>query len=119
MEEIVIPFATYIGDSFTLMHDNARPHTANIVKRYLEEVELEVMDWPACSPDLNPIEQVWDRLGRQTRQRDPAPSTKETLKTALLEEWDRIPQEFIDNLIRSMPRRLGAVIKARGGSTKY
>ena len=52
----VVPFSGYIGENFIFMQDDARPHTAAIVRQYLEEVEVLVMAWPARSPDLNPIE---------------------------------------------------------------
>lgn len=119
LEPIVMPFAPYIGDNFQLMQDNARPHTAAIVSEYLREVEIDVLPWPARSPDLNPIEHVWDKLGKQVKQRDPTPTNIGDLKRVLEEEWNRIPQDFIDNLIKSMPRRLQAVLTARGGNTKY
>lgn len=69
-----------------LMQDNARPHTARIVTQYLDDVEIRKMDWPSRSPDLNPIEHVWDMMGRKIRNRVPAPSNLEQLKEALTEE---------------------------------
>lgn len=119
LEEIVVPFAPFIGEEFILMHDNARPHTAAVVLQYLRDVEINVLGWPARSPDLNPIEHVWDKLGRQIKKRNPGPTNLRDLKNALQEEWDAIPQNFIDDLIRGMPRRLEAVRRARGGNTKY
>jgi len=119
LEEYVVPYAPYIGDRLQLMQDNARPHTANCVRDYLELVAITVMDWPARSPDLNPIEHVWDKLGQLIKKRNPAPTTFQELRSALTEEWDNIPQEYIDSLIKSMPRRMEAVVKARGGNTKY
>ncbi|GFV94535.1 kinesin-like protein [Trichonephila clavipes] len=63
------------------------------------------MDWPAYSPNLNPIEHVWDMLGRRIPARQPPATCLPELRSALLDEWCNIPQDQIDNLILSMPRR--------------
>ncbi|GFU40689.1 transposable element Tcb2 transposase [Trichonephila clavipes] len=63
------------------------------------------MEWPACSPDMNPIEHVWDALGRRVAGHQPPPQTLQEWERALLEEWDRIPQLVINSLIDSMPQR--------------
>lgn len=94
LEPIVMPFGPYIGENFCLMQDNARPHTAAITLGYLREVEIEVLEWPARSPDLNPIEHVWDKLGRQVKQRNPAPANLRDLKSALVEEWNELLSMF-------------------------
>lgn len=119
LEPHVVPFAPFIGDDFILMHDNARPHVARIVNEYLAEVEIPVVNWPALSPDLNPIEHVWDALGRKIRCRVPRPANLQQLSDVLIEEWNQIDQAYIQNLIDSMPRRIAAVIRARGGNTSY
>lgn len=119
LEPHVMPFAPFIGDDFIFMHDNARPHTAHIVNRYLFEVGITKMNWPARSPDMNPIEHAWDILGRRVRQRNPAPRNVPDLKLALVEEWDNLPQELIDNLILNMGNRIQVLIMARGGNTRY
>ncbi|GFW23126.1 DDE_3 domain-containing protein [Trichonephila clavipes] len=62
------------------------------------------MNWPAYSPDLNPIEHVWDMLGRRIAARQPPPTCLPELRRALFDEWCNIPQDQIDNLILSMPR---------------
>lgn len=115
----VLPYAPFIGDEFILMQDNARPHAARIVRGFFDEVEITAMDWPPRSPDLNPIEHVWDMLGRRIRSRQPPPETLNELRDALTEEWNAIPQDSIRELIRSMHRRLQAVRRARGGNTRY
>ncbi|GFX96933.1 transposable element Tcb2 transposase [Trichonephila clavipes] len=63
------------------------------------------MEWPANSPDMNPIEHVWDALGRRVAGHQPPPQTLQELERAFLEEWDRIPQLVINSLIDSMPQR--------------
>ena len=60
----VIPYAGAIGDSFVFQEDNARPHRARLVEKMLEVETMQHMEWPACSPDPNPIEHVSDMLGR-------------------------------------------------------
>ena len=69
-----MPYAGAIDDSFLFMVDNARPHRVGLVDDMLEEEGIEHMQWPASSLDLNPIEHVWDALGRRIAGR-PAPPT--------------------------------------------
>ncbi len=68
------------------------------------------MEWPAYSPDLNPIKYVWDMLGRRIAARPRPPVAVRDLEIALLEEWNSIPQSLIDNLIASMANRCAAVL---------
>ena len=75
--------------------------------------------WPANSPDLNPIENLWHILRSNIRKRKVQPRNKQALIEALQEEWGNIDMEKVRNLCLSMPRRLQAVIDAKGGSTKY
>ncbi|GFV18812.1 DDE_3 domain-containing protein [Trichonephila clavipes] len=62
-----------MGAEFLFMDDSARPHLANIVDECLQSEDITRMDWPAYSPDLNPIERVWDMLGRGIAARQPLP----------------------------------------------
>lgn len=119
LEEYVVPFAPFIGPNFLFMHDNARPHVAHVVRDYLDEVGVRTLEWPARSPDLNPIEHLWDQLGTSIRRQQKPPSDLQELRTALVREWDQIPQNRVANLIRSMPSRTRDVIQARGGNTRY
>ena len=97
--------------------DNASAHTSWFVVDFLRDSEIQTLEWPSKSPDLNPIEHVWDYLGLKVQAR--SPQNLRDLEAILLREWNLIPQDFIDNLVGSMRRRLGAVIEPRGGSTKY
>jgi transposase len=119
VESHVVPYAPFIGENFLLMNDNARPHMARIVVRYLEQVGIRLLPWPADSPDLNPIEHVWDFLGKRVRGRQLRPETLNGLRVALKEEWAQIPQDYITTLTQSMPNRLRDVIRACGGNTRY
>ncbi|GFV99885.1 transposable element Tcb1 transposase [Trichonephila clavipes] len=94
-----------MGAEFLFMDDNARPHRTNIVDECLQSEDITRMDWPAYSPDLNPIEHVWDMLGRQIAAHQPPPTCLPELRRALLDEWCNIPQDQIDNWILSMPSR--------------
>ena len=72
------------------MHDNARPHTARVVQAYLEQEGIDVMEWPAQSPDLNPIEHLSDILQRRVSGRQNPHATVQALTAALREEWNGI-----------------------------
>ena len=119
LHPLVRPYAGAVGENFILMDDNAPPHRAHIVRDYLEQESIQRMDWPARSPDLNPIEHVWDMLQVGLSAQEHAPSTLEELGNDLVQQWNRIPQDSISHLIQSFPRRCQAVLDARGGHTRY
>lgn len=119
LQPIVVPYAATQGPSFILMHDNARPHTSRAVRNFLEESNIRVLQWPSQSPDLNPIEHAWDMLQRRVLSIGAPRDNRRNLFSALSEAWRAIPQEDLDNLILSMPRRCQAVLNERGGQTLY
>jgi transposase len=80
-------------------HDNARPYTARITTALLTNSNVAVLPWPSKSPDLNPIEHLWDALDRRVRQRQPQPQSLQQLVNALQDEWNNIPQQAIRTLI--------------------
>ncbi|GFW21524.1 transposable element Tcb2 transposase [Trichonephila clavipes] len=86
LRPIVVPYAAAIGDDFILMDDNCRPHRANLVEDFLFEEGIVRMERPACSPEMNPIEHVWDALGIRVAGRQLHPQTLQELEKALLEE---------------------------------
>ncbi|GFS62288.1 transposable element Tcb2 transposase [Trichonephila clavipes] len=119
LRPIVVPYAAAIGDYLILMDDNCRRHRANLVEDFLFEEGIVRREWPACSPDLNPIEHIWGALGRRVANRQPPLQTLQELEGALLEEWNRIPQLVINSLIDSMPQRCSTLLAVRGNHIPY
>ena len=78
---------------------------------------MKVFDWPAQSPDLNPIENLWSELKKCVRKTGATNLTD--LYEFSQEEWKKIPVEYCERLVDSYPARLAGVIKAEGGATKY
>ena len=77
------------------------------------------MEQPPRSPDCSPIEHLWDELGRAISSMDNPPQNLDELRQALLDKWAQIPVQRLQRLVASMPRRLAAIIAARGGNTRY
>ena len=101
------------------MDHNARPHRAHAVADFLGQEAITTLPWPARSPDLNPLEHIWDYLGIRVRQRDPPVQNLHELELALHEEWNRLPPRTMQRLVQGMRRRLEVVILAQGGYTRY
>ena len=116
----VVPLLQNHGIISVFQEDNARPHVARDNIQFLRNNNIDFIDdWPSKSPDLNPIEHLWDNLDTHVWQRQNPPGNVNELRDALLEEWNNIPQAQINNLIHSMRRRCQAVSNAHGGHTCY
>jgi hypothetical protein len=99
--------------------DSAPCHKARSVREWFVDNNVPEMDWPAQSPDLNPIEHPWDELERRLSCRPQRPASETALATALQEEWAAILPETFSHLVGSLPGRVQVVIKAKGGPTWY
>ncbi|GFS93056.1 transposable element Tcb2 transposase [Trichonephila clavipes] len=123
IDEVLLPhvrlFRGAVGDKFVFMDDNATCHRTLPVQDCLDSQGIQRLVWPARSPDLKPIENVWEALGRQVAGRNYPPANKNTLIRALTEEWDKLPQQLLDNVVQSMVRRVECCITLHGGHIPY
>lgn len=118
LENILYPYARRIfRRNYIFQHDNDPKHSSQVVKQWFDRRRVHVMKWPSQSPDLNPIEHLWEELERRLRHRT-AKNTNEKFDQ-LQKEWNSIPQSVLDKLLNSMPDRCKAVIAAKGYATKY
>lgn len=86
---------------------------------WFEHQGIHVLDWPAQSPDLNPIEHLWTKLKRRLGEYPEPPEGNLKLEHRVKEVWAKILVSTCQALVESMPRRIEAVLKAKGGNTKY
>lgn len=114
MEESETPL-----DDLIFQQDNDPKHTSKRAKRWMEDNNITLLDWPPQSPDLNPIEHLWNHIKRQLCQYPTQAKGVWEIWERVVEVWGKIEPEVCQELIESMPRRIGAVIKAKGGHTKY
>ena len=100
------------------MHDGAPCHRSRVVKKFWGEKNIRQLDWPGNSPDLNPIENLWMLLKNKVSVKQP--TNAKSLVTAIKEIWTKkISAEYCKKLTESMPQRIEAVLRSRGGHTKY
>lgn len=106
-----------LNGDYIFMQDNDPKHKAWNTRMWLLYNTPKQLETPPQSPDINPIEHIWDYLDKQIRTRHI--SNKTELKCALQEEWNNIPIDLTTKLVNSMQRRLSAIIDAKGFPTKY
>lgn len=99
--------------------DGARCHTAATTSKWLKEHQVEKFPHPAASPDMSPIEPLWNTLKNKIRARPHTPTSLDELKVAIQEAWGEITDEDINVHVRSMHQRTLDVIAANGGHTLF
>lgn len=126
IEEILgyhlIPFLEEFEEEngeYLFQQDNATIHTSRQTQNFIEENAITLLPWPGQSPDLNPIEHLWDELERNIRSRKEKPKNIIELEKFLQESWSQISSEVYQKLVASMENRIKAVLKARGFPTRY
>ncbi|GFV50883.1 transposable element Tcb1 transposase [Trichonephila clavipes] len=106
IDEVLLPhvrlFRGAVGDKFVFMDDKATCHRRLAVQDCLDSEGIQRLVWPARFPVPIPIENVWDALGRQVAGPNYPPTNKNTLICALTEEWDKLPQQLLDNVVQSI-----------------
>ena len=108
-----LPFIQFHGPNATFTHDNALPHSAAIIRQFLAINNVNVLGWHANSPDLNPIEQIWDELRRRVR-RNHAIHTVNDFAAAVQADWANLPAPLIKRYVNNMRRRITACIAQNG-----
>ncbi len=121
LENHVFPLSYQLGDPQTdwqFMDDNAPVHRGCISRAYKQLAGIRTLQWPPYSPDMNPIENIWGILKFRVRKsllQNPTPDWRNVMQTT----WQGIPQEILDNSIKSMRKRCQKLVQRRGQPLKY
>ncbi|GFU43263.1 transposable element Tcb1 transposase [Trichonephila clavipes] len=118
LEPVVLPYLQGLATAI-FQQDNARPHVARIVQSFFVNHQIELLPWPSYSPDLSPIENMWSMVSQRLTQITLPAATPEQLWQRVEAAWSDVPQEHIQSLFESMPRRVAAVISNNGGYSGF
>lgn len=117
LEQHIPEVRRMLGRRWRFQQDNDPKHTSRLAKEFLQENVPEVIDWPSNSPDLNPIENLWSIVKHNIEKR--LPQNIDELKQFMIEEWEKIPESFLVNLVQSMKKRCQLVIERNGERIPY
>ncbi|GFX32669.1 transposable element Tcb1 transposase [Trichonephila clavipes] len=118
MEPVALPYLQSLVAAI-FQQDNARLHVARIVQRFFVNHQIELLPWRACSPDLSPIENMWSMGAQRLPQNTLPAAPPDQLWQRGEAAWSAVPQEHIQSLFESMPRRVAAVISNNGVYSGY
>lgn len=120
LDDVLINFGDEIATpEFIFQQDNAAIHRSRATKEFLSSRNIPTFDWPALSPDLNPIENLWSLLSSKVFHHGRQFKDVKELKQSIQEEWKNIDNSYVQTLINSMPRRMEEVIAKKGNHTSY
>ena len=119
LERNLLPSIENFGFSgdFTFMYDNGPKHTSALVKNWLVKQHKKILLWLSYSPDLNPVEHLWNKLRRRLQKRQS--KTRQELGNLLMEEWNKTETSVLEKLADSVSSRLYECIRVKSYSTKY
>lgn len=119
LEKYLLPSINDLGvKDPILLDDSARPHRTQLIKNWLDQNQIESVEWPGNSPDLNPIENLWGILKHKIRKT--TIFTKRTLIEKIIYTWNyQIEKSVLRKLSDSMTTRIHNLIKNKGQMTKY
>ncbi|GFW81628.1 transposable element Tc1 transposase [Trichonephila clavipes] len=118
LEPVVLPYLQGLATAI-FQQDNARPYVARTAQRFFVNHQIELLPWPARSPDLSPIENMWPIVAQRLTQITPPAATPDLLWQRVEAAWSIVPQEHIQSLFESISRRVAAVISNNGGYSGY
>ncbi|CAD7082548.1 unnamed protein product [Hermetia illucens] len=120
LQDNLLPFInSFEGNEVIFQQNNASVHVSRSIKAWLEANSIATLEWPACSPALNPIENVWGWLVRQIYSQDKEYSSRNELKEAIERAGHELTPQMLSKYIHSMPNRIFEVIKKGGNTIDY
>lgn len=120
LRDYLLPsFQNISGDPFIFQQDGAPCHRSRSTLSWLERNHIQRLDWPAYSPDMNIVENLWGYMTRIVYKDGKRYNTKESLEDACRAAWAEIGQDYIDSLFNSLPNRVNEIIEENGGPTSY
>jgi hypothetical protein len=119
LRDTLIPEIEAAGRPMTFMQDNAPCHTANDVKAFMAQNDIDLLPWPPQSPDMNPIENLWAIIKKNRQKKYGLPKTKSDLIDQIFDVWDNLDPKLVERLADSANTRVKEVLKKKGKVTKY
>lgn len=120
LQDSLVPYVAKLQQkSLIFQQDNASVHVSNSIKLWFAKKKIQIMEWPACSPDLNPMENIWGWIVRRIYADNKQYQNVVELRRAINNTWEEITLDFLENYVSSMPNRIADVISKKGKPIQY